>query len=226
MNNKAEFAFRFAELAVIGLWEAVTSAVQDAVLVIEPSLLLTGSQIFGVFATRMLEVFDKFTNKLGQILPRAALQTIVEVIDAPKWTKTRSLSADRAYTLCVEEILNNSISLIDGRLPFALRLVDTISNRSKVFSLVFNPTLEKFLGYLLKPFKMSMIRILNLAWTIISLCLNFFIGVVGILILSGFLTSGERRLEDLCFPQTARRKRFRIVGGKSIRRRTPGGSPP
>lgn len=221
-----ELLWNFIKAAVDGLLNAVWQAVQKMIDLLDPLLLVHGILLPLILTNKVLAIFDEFLVDLGKVVPVAALETALTRFPAPKWTRSRSLSAESAHGLVVMSIVVPSIGIVNGQLPLAQRMYLMISSRAKVVNFVFNPTFEKLLGIIFKPFRLSVLRVIGLAWHFIAIIMNFAAATVGLLILSAFLTNGEEDLKELCFPQSAPRKRRHLVGGELILRREPGGVRP
>lgn len=226
MSPAVEMLWTFVEKAVIGVFDALGNFGLDLWQAVSLDLLLSGPAIFTVLGARWLAAFDTFASRLTKIVPIAALETALERFPAPKWSRSRSLSAENAYGLVVMSIVVPSIGIVEGTLPFSTRVFVMIKARSKVAKFITSPTFERFLGILFKPFKLTVLRIIGMAWHLIAITLNFAAAFIGLLILSAFVVNGESDLLELCFPQTAPRKRHHLENGELILRREPGGSKP
>lgn len=226
MSSAVTIVWTFVEKAVDGLSNAFRALTHDLLFSFEPpSIFMLPKYPFQI-ANRWLSAIDNFLNALSSIVPKAALQTALTAFSAPRWTRSRSLSAENAYNLVVLSILVPSISMVDGTLPFGVRLRAYIAKKNGLIKALFHPTFERWFGILLKPFRVTVAKILSIVWSMVASFLNFFFAIAALLIFSTFVERGGEDLLELCFQQSTPRKRRHLSTGELILRREPGGSRP
>ena len=221
-----EWAWEFIKKAVDGFIDALKTLVLDIGSSFTLDAILSGPLFFLVIGNRWLVAFDNFLSSLPQIVPRAALEIALKRFPAPRWTRSRSLSAENAYELVVMSIVLPSLAIVNGTLPLHVRMINRIQNRSKIIRFLLNPTVEKWLAIILKPFKLTVLKIISVFWQVAAVTINFGAAIFGLLLVSAFVESGEQDLLDICFQQSTPRKRRHLDTGKLILRREPGGSKP